>query len=460
MKDNSQKLFIFITAIFMTLFMLPTMVLAEEKCNDVESNSELTTALSGSCSTISLQKDANITGTDSYTITKDIAIVGNGATIKGTINITGGTNINISDLTMTDGTTNNQAKPEYISVQSSNVKLNVSKVKIYYGNMNNSSEFIKYGTGIVVYNSSGDGSTVEVTDSIIHTKYAIWIEGSNSNLNVKNSELSGYAALDLTSSGGKTSNNNITIDNSKLTGYALGKAAQNNNYGTIVIGNKDQVNINIINNSVITNNLDNNGDARSDLILISNANALPKNVKVNVSNSTLKNTNNTYGAVYNANETNDNSFKTKNTTIIGKLIEGEKEQFYVDFIVDGKNNVVLVNENGTVSSSDIPKPIKSGYTFVGWYTEQTYQNVFDTTAEVKNNTTVYAKFIRNATSSTTPGNQEENPSDTTPVVPEAQAPDTTDAKNPNTADNFYSLISMLIASTAGLFIVFKKNILN
>ena len=135
-------------------------------------------------------------------------------------------------------------------------------------------------------------------------------------------------------------------------------------------------------------------------------------------------------------------------------------KWYVDFVIDGENIIVGVEKNGKLADADIPKPTKSGYTFVGWYTEQNYQNVFDTTAEIKNDTTVYAKFIKNATSSTTPSNQEENPSDTTPVVPEAQAPDTTDAKNPNTADNFYSLISMLIASAAGLFIVFKKNILN
>ncbi len=213
----------------------------------------------------------------------------------------GKTNVEISDLTMTGGTHNNanNASPEYIFVQSTNVNLKVSKVKIYYENIDDSSKFIQHGGGIVVYNSSGNGSTVEVTDSTIHTKYAIWIEGSNSDLTVKNSELSGYAALYLGSQT-QTSGNKVTINNSTLTGYAQG-TAENSNFGTIAIANKDNVKIDIINNSVIINNFANNTDVRSDLILMSNAYAMAKNVEINVSNSTLNNTNNTYGAVYNAN---------------------------------------------------------------------------------------------------------------------------------------------------------------
>ena len=251
-------------ALFTSLLFMNN-VHAEEACT-AENTGDLTNKLS-SCNTINLKSGETYTG--NFEISKNVTIVGNGATIEGTIAIKGGTNINISDLTMTGGTTNNEAKPEYISVQSANVQLNVSKVKIYYSDMNNSSKFTEHGTGIVVYYSDGNGSTVKVTDSTIHTKYAIWIEGSNSNLTVKNSNLAGYAALDLTSSSALTENNKITIDHSTLTGYAMGAKKGDNNYGTIVVGNKKDVTIDIINNSVITNNFANGQGTRSDLILIS-----------------------------------------------------------------------------------------------------------------------------------------------------------------------------------------------
>ena len=340
------------------MFMVPS-VHAADPCTPADGEA-LSTQLS-SCSDIALQSGQTYTG--QFTIGKDITIVGNGATINGTFTITGAdsANVNISNLTMT-GTNGKEegtnAQPEYIAVKTPNVKLNVSNVNIYYGNMNESNQFTAHGTGIVVYAEDSAGSTVEVTDSTIHAKYAIWIEGSNSDLTVRNSQLSGYAALDLTSSSQKTSGNNITIDNSTLTGYALGKAAQNNDFGTIAIANKNNVQINIINNSVITNNFANGIDARSDLILISDNPALPTNVNVNVSNSTLDNTNNEFGAVYNANGTNDNSFKTENTTIMGTLIAGAEGQYYVDFVVDGKSNVVLVGADGKLNPSDIPNVSK------------------------------------------------------------------------------------------------------
>lgn len=56
---------------------------------------------------------------------------------------------------------------------------------------------------------------------------------------------------------------------------------------------------------------------------------------------------------------------------------------------------------------------------------------------------------------------EEQPADET-VAPESQEPtgNTADAKNPNTSDNFMSLVSMVSASAAGLFIAFKKVVLS
>ncbi len=55
---------------------------------------------------------------------------------------------------------------------------------------------------------------------------------------------------------------------------------------------------------------------------------------------------------------------------------------------------------------------------------------------------------------------ETNPAEETPTAPTSNAGNTTDVKNPNTSDNFMSLVSMVSASAAGLFIAFKKIVLS
>ncbi len=369
-------------------------VYAAPNCNPTN-ESDLATALS-SCSVIELDS-GNTYNTATYTISSNVTINGNGATVHGTFTITAeATDVTFNNLTITSTDPGRGEAPKLISVDTP-ANVTISNATIYSGDNNTPSEYIYNGTGIVVNNSSGNGSTINITSSKIHAKYAVWLPSSNSNLNVTDSELSGYAALDLTSSSNPTSGNKVTINHSTLTGYAIGNG-DNNNFGTIVIGNKTGVTIDITNNSTITNDFT-YGTARSDLILISDANDKASGAQITVSDSTLSNTNDSYGAVYNANNTNDNSFETENTTITGKLISGEEDQFYVDFVVYGKHNVVLVKNNTAVAEADIPKPTKSGYTFVGWYEDQTYENLFGTTSSITADKTVYAKFIKNSTSS-------------------------------------------------------------
>ncbi len=346
---------------------------------------------SGEQKNIELKPEENYQG--DFTINHDVTIVGNGATIKGTIKITGGTEINISDLTMTGHVDNSNFKDDpYIEVKSNDVKLNLSKVTIYNGVKDDSSSFIYAGSGVKVP-FDVTGSEVTINDSTIQTKYAVWMQGADSDLTIKNSKLSGYAALDLTSSE-ETSNNKVTINNSTLTGYALYGNEGDNDYGTIVVGNKKNVTIDIINNSIIANNFDNSTGARNDLILISDHNNTTATaVTVNVEDSTLNNTAKSVslGAVYNANGMSGISFKTKNITAIGNLIAGE-DQFYVDFVIDGKSNIVLVPANGEIDPSNIPDVYKAGYTFDGWFNEA--GSIFSTKGNITKNLTVNARFTK------------------------------------------------------------------
>ncbi len=364
---------------------------AEDLCTVADDGTLSSQLSSSTCSTINLENGKTYNG---FTISRDVTIVGNGATVNGTIEITGGTKVKISDLTMND--TSKSKDDPYINVTSSstNVDLTLSKVIIYNGNKDNSQTFTSAGTGVKVSYGVKAGTKVTIDNSIIHTKYAVWMEGSNSDLIVNNSDLAGYAALDLTSSSHQTENNKVTINHSTLTGYAIGESKNSNDYGTIVVGNKKNVTIDIINNSVITNNFANGIDARSDLILISDYDGNSStDVNVTVSNSTLKNTakDNTLGAVYNANNEEGNTFKTQNTAVTGPLF-ANSDNYFVDFKIDGKSNIVEADKEGKLDQSAIPSPKKDGYKFEGWYLEDTYKNVFDTTSKVEKNMIVYAKF--------------------------------------------------------------------
>jgi len=70
--------------------------------------------------------------------------------------------------------------------------------------------------------------------------------------------------------------------------------------------------------------------------------------------------------------------------------------FKVIFDVDGGSTV---SEQVFASSGTVTRPIdptKSGYTFAGWYTDNTYTSAFKFSTIVTENTTIYAKWIDNS----------------------------------------------------------------
>ncbi len=132
-------------------------------------------------------------------------------------------------------------------------------------------------------------------------------------------------------------------------------------------------------------------------------------------------------------ETNNNSFKTKNTTIIGNLISGENNQFYVEFVVDGKSTIVLVNKNSNINPSDIPSISKEGYNFDGWFDED--NKLFNPKKSVTRNLILNAKFTK--------------VSDLSSVKSEEKNPDTSDI-------NLYLLLSLIAVSGCGISYTIKK----
>lgn len=65
-------------------------------------------------------------------------------------------------------------------------------------------------------------------------------------------------------------------------------------------------------------------------------------------------------------------------------------EYTVTLVVDGKEEEIKVKENEKVSKPD--DPIKEGYAFAGWYSDENYTNAYDFEIEVTADFKLYAKF--------------------------------------------------------------------
>lgn len=66
----------------------------------------------------------------------------------------------------------------------------------------------------------------------------------------------------------------------------------------------------------------------------------------------------------------------------------------VSFDTDGGTSIPAQTIRSGAKATKPADPTKAGYTFAGWYKEDTFTTVFDFTAAVSANTTVYAKFTQ------------------------------------------------------------------
>lgn len=84
---------------------------------------------------------------------------------------------------------------------------------------------------------------------------------------------------------------------------------------------------------------------------------------------------------------------TSNTTVYAKWTA---KNYEVSFITEHGKTPTSQNVpyNGTATNPG--ELTAEGYTFIGWYTDDTYDTEFDFTQPIKSNTTVYAKWEKNA----------------------------------------------------------------
>ena len=108
--------------------------------------------------------------------------------------------------------------------------------------------------------------------------------------------------------------------------------------------------------------------------------------------------NHTFAGWYNGDEKFDFDADTTNAPNVLELVaKWEKSKYTVKFVSDHGSFADQTIEYGKLIETDkLTIPKVEGYTFDDWYTDNTYSTKFDFTQPIKSNTTVYAKWEKNA----------------------------------------------------------------
>lgn len=107
--------------------------------------------------------------------------------------------------------------------------------------------------------------------------------------------------------------------------------------------------------------------------------------------------NHTFAGWYNGDEKFDFDADTTNDPNVLELVaKWDINQYTVKFVSDyGSFADQTIEYGGTIDTDKLTIPEVEGYTFVGWYADDTYTTEFDFTQPIKSNTTVYAKWTAN-----------------------------------------------------------------
>ena len=108
--------------------------------------------------------------------------------------------------------------------------------------------------------------------------------------------------------------------------------------------------------------------------------------------------NHTFAGWYNGDEKFDFDADTTNApNVLNLVAKWEKSKYTVKFVSDHGSFADQTIEHGKLIETDkLTIPKVDGYTFDDWYTDDTYSTKFDFTQPIKRNTTVYAKWEKNA----------------------------------------------------------------
>lgn len=104
--------------------------------------------------------------------------------------------------------------------------------------------------------------------------------------------------------------------------------------------------------------------------------------------------NHTFAGWYNGDEKFDFDADTTNAPNVLELVaKWDINQYTVKFVSDhGSFADQTIEYGGTIDTDKLTPPTVEGFTFDGWYTDETHNTKFDFTKPITGNTTVYAKW--------------------------------------------------------------------
>lgn len=104
--------------------------------------------------------------------------------------------------------------------------------------------------------------------------------------------------------------------------------------------------------------------------------------------------NHTFAGWYNGDEKFDFDADTTNAPNVLELVaKWDINQYTVKFVSDhGSFADQTIEYGGTIDTDKLTPPTVEGFTFDGWYTDETHNTKFDFRTPIKSNTTVYAKW--------------------------------------------------------------------
>ena len=285
---------------------------------------------------------------EQLTITKSITITGAGeasTTLYAGLKI--GDENTVVDVTI-EGLTITHSNTSLTSVSITN-----SPAVISYGNTANLTlenvtvQYYGFDVSTNTLGSSGyfsgvdldttNGSTLTLQNATVGARYAVVAWGSETTINVYDSKVSGWGAIEFHAPSKQetaATNNTLNVVNSELQGVNYtNSSCASNDYGVLVIGNQDGLTVNI-DGSSIYNSLptDRTSSCQYSLIFFNDYYPASENVTVNITNSNLNLTTVDYGAG----------------------TEGNQLSYVVDYDTGGSlgnNNVVYFGEGTTVDLS-------------------------------------------------------------------------------------------------------------
>lgn len=108
--------------------------------------------------------------------------------------------------------------------------------------------------------------------------------------------------------------------------------------------------------------------------------------------------NHTFAGWYNGDEKFDFDADTTNAPNVLELVaKWDINQYTVKFVSDhGSFADQTIEYGGTINTNELTPPIVEGFTFDGWYADEAHKTKFDFSTPITSNTTVYAKWKKNA----------------------------------------------------------------